>query len=164
MAMLRACAEEAGGRDVTTYIQSGNVVCNAPLAADELAARLEGAVEAATGHDVAVVLRTLAELEQVVEANPFAREAGDPTKVHVIFLDRPAAGAVPDDLDLASFAPEELAPGERELYLHLPDGMGRAKLPLALMKRTTRTRQPATARNWRTVTKLVELARAAVPA
>jgi uncharacterized protein (DUF1697 family) len=51
-------------------------------------------------------------------------------------------------------APEEMTLVGRDLYLHLPDGMGRAKLPPALGKAMV----PATARNWRTVTRLLEMA------
>jgi uncharacterized protein (DUF1697 family) len=53
-------------------------------------------------------------------------------------------------VDLASFAPEELVLKRREVYLHLPNGLGRAKLPQVLNKLKT----PVTVRNWNTVLKL----------
>lgn len=55
-------------------------------------------------------------------------------------------------------APEQLVVGERELYLHLPDGMGRSRLAAELARR--RGDVEITIRNWRTVTKLLELAAA----
>ena len=60
-----------------------------------------------------------------------------------------------DGLELDRFAPEELTVAGREVYLYLPGGIGRSALAEALARpRST----DATVRNWRTVTKLVDLA------
>ncbi|MHB8319550.1 MAG: hypothetical protein ACYDEP_10045 [Acidimicrobiales bacterium] len=67
---------------------------------------------------------------------------------------RPSSSALAD-LDHAAFEPEEFAVQGKEVYLHLPDGMARTKLPSYLDRRLN---VAITIRNWRTVTKLMELA------
>ena len=121
----------------------------------DLGEPLSAAIREATGHDVAVVVRTGAELARVVEANPYTVD--DPTRVVVAFL----ADAVDlGDLalgDLSSYLPDELTISGRELYVSVPNGQGRSKLMEALTKRSLPT--TLTVRNWRTVTALAELAR-----
>ncbi len=152
MAGLRDLFAEAGARDVRTYIQSGNVVFGHTKAADALRHDLERRIEAATGHEVTVVLRTARQLATVVAHNPFPD--AKPSTLHVGFLnDRPAKAAI-TAVDPARFAPEAMVVVGRELYLHLPNGMGRAKLPPALAK----LRTPITVRNWKTVTTLADMA------
>ena len=82
------------------------------------------------------------------------------TQLHVVFFASAPVRSVVHDIDLESFAPEECALVGKDLYLHLPNGMGRAKLPVALEKagRKAKSTDVGTARNWNTVQKLAELA------
>jgi uncharacterized protein (DUF1697 family) len=159
MSGLRDALAAAGCTDVATYIQSGNVVLTPPEPApDDLQTWLEQEISAVAGFDVPVVLRTSQELEATVAANPYPDTGG--TRLHVVFFAADPGSAVLDGLDVATFAPEACTLVGRDLYLHLPGGMGRAKLPVAL-ERAGRAAQPpavGTARNWSTVLKLVELA------
>lgn len=151
MADLRLLFESLGATDVATFIQSGNVVFSsaAPVGAVELAA----AVGERFGITTDVVLRDQIELEQVLLDNPFA--GVEPDRLHVAFLARRPDPAVWRDLDGAAFQPDQFAPHGGEVYLHLPDGMARTKLPAYLGRRL---RIPMTVRNWATVTKLSQLA------
>lgn len=153
MADLRAILADAGCADVTTYIQSGNAVfTHAARSAPKLETDLEQAIEAATGLHVPVRLRSAAQLAAVVRGNPFP--GVEPTKLVVLFLkDKPDPAAL-RSIDANAFAPEAFVARGREIYLHLPNGQGRAKLPQAL----GRIKTPATARNWQTVMKLLDLA------
>jgi uncharacterized protein (DUF1697 family) len=155
MADLRKLFAEAGATDVRTYIQSGNVVFDAPHKSEEaLRKDLERRIEASAGFEVRVMLRTAKAWAHVVDANPFPRV--EPTKLHVAFLAaKPTARAVAA-LRAEDVGSEEVVVAGREAYLHLPAGLARAKLPQALRLLET----PVTLRNWRTVTKLLELARA----
>ena len=155
---LRAAFEAGGGTDVQTYIQSGNVVFRATGARKAVVAAMEEQIVEHCGHEVAVILRTAAELEKVVDANPFTSREDDPTKLHVIFFDRAPTG-IGDGVDLDALAPEELALGRQEVYLLLPNGIGRAKLPIALGRNKAYKAGPATARNWRSTLKLLDMAR-----
>src|SRR5262245_33793585 len=119
MADLRDMVAAAGGKNVVTYIQSGNVVFDHPARAPaKLAADLEKQIAKATDLDVPVVLRTAGEWAQVVERNPFA--GADPDHLHVSFLAAPPTGLT---LDAKPFAPERFTPVERDVYLLLPNGL-----------------------------------------
>ena len=158
MSALRAALEDGGFGDVETYIQSGNVVFTPPKRAPaDLRAQVERIIEKVAGYDVSVVVRTLAELRRTVARNPFPKASG--SQLHVVFFTTAPKKSVFADLDLDAFAPEELALFGKDLYLHLPNGMGRAKLPVELDKALKRAKADrGTARNWNTVLKLVELA------
>jgi uncharacterized protein (DUF1697 family) len=153
MADLRALFVDAGCDSVTTYIQSGNVVfTHRTRSSGVLGTDLERRIKAANGFDVPVFLRSASEWAAVVQNNPFA--GVEPTKLLVAFLSVDPGPGAADAIDPAAFAPEEFVLLGREVYLHLPNGAGRAKLPQALSVLHT----PATTRNWRTVMKLLELA------
>jgi uncharacterized protein (DUF1697 family) len=147
---LRQAFRALGYTDVTTYIQSGNVVFTSDAAVG--AAGLEQAIAAQFGMNVTVVLRTSGQLESVAQRNPY-RDA-DTSKVHVGFMPRPPSAAA-RTLDLQRFSPDDAVVDGGELYLHLPNGMGRSKLPNYLGRQLE---VPITIRNWKTVTKLIELA------
>jgi uncharacterized protein (DUF1697 family) len=153
MAELRTVFESLGYTEVTTLIQSGNVMFTARAAVTTKT--LEHAIADRFGVETTVVLRTGPELERVVAANPFT--GGDVSKLHVGFFGTKPTAAVVRGFDAARFEPEEFAVHGREVYFHLPDGMGRAKLPPALDRQL---KVPVTVRNWNTVTKLVALTRA----
>jgi uncharacterized protein (DUF1697 family) len=157
MPALRATVESLGHTRVETYLQSGNVVFEPKAKATRnLSGSLASAIAEATGHDVKVVTRTAAELQDILAANPYPVD--DPTRVVVAFL-----GDAVDlgDLalgDLSDYLPDELTIAGRELYVSVPNGQARSKLMEALTKRRMPT--VVTVRNWRTVTALAELSRA----
>ena len=144
--------ESLGHDDVRTYIQSGNVVFSAKRR--PAAATLESAIEQKFGLKVDVMLRTPAQLAKAVERNPFPK--ADRSKLHVGFMARAPGAAAVRAIDADAFLPEEFAVVGSELYLHLPKGMGRTKLPDFVLRRL---KVPTTLRNWNTVTKLIELSR-----
>jgi len=154
MAALRDTCAAVGCEDVVTYIQSGNVVLKSKLTADKLRAALEGAITKEFGFNPAVMIRTAREISAVIDRNPCA--GSDDKTVHVGFLHAAPNAATKKCLGAIDCAPEELAVVGRDIYLHLPNGMGRAALPVQ-MERCLRP-APVTVRNWRTVTKLAELA------
>jgi uncharacterized protein (DUF1697 family) len=154
MADLRAQFLEAGAADVTTYIQSGNVVFRHSARPSALTRHLEAHLTAAAGFEVPVTLRTAEELATVVAGAPFPTT--EPTQLHVSFLDEPPPSGAFASVDRDAFAPEDFAAAEREVYLYLPNGIGRTKLVQAL---GLTSRLTATTRNWRTVERLLGLTR-----
>jgi uncharacterized protein (DUF1697 family) len=153
MAALREVCESVGCEDVVTYIQSGNVVLKSKLSADKLRTALETAIAAEFGFSPAVMIRTAKEMAAVIAKNPFPDV--DEKSIHVGFLHAAPSAATKKCLAAIDCAPEEVSPVGRDLYLHLPNGVGRAALPVQM----ERCLRPAaiTVRNWRTVTKLVDL-------
>ena len=157
MAELRRALEGIGLDDVRTYIVSGNVLFQSsrqdPVA---LAREIELAIETAFGFPVAVVLRDAAELRAVIAADPFPDgSATDPTRRYAIFL-----SADPDPRRLAAIdrdavAPDVFAAGDRVIHAWYRNGLQASKLAGQLTDRGLGV--TATARNWNTVRKLVEL-------
>ncbi|MCA9609943.1 MAG: DUF1697 domain-containing protein [Myxococcales bacterium] len=153
MADLRRMLEALGCTDVRTYIQSGNVVLRAPARlAARLCRALPDAIEAEHGHRPPVLLRDEKALRAVVANNPFP-EIEDPKRLHVAFLGEAPA---PDRAIDPNRSPgDRFVLRGRELYLHLPAGVGQTKLDNAYLERALGT--TSTVRNWRTVGKLLEL-------
>jgi uncharacterized protein (DUF1697 family) len=161
MADLRRIAEGCGHTDVKTYIQSGNVVFGSDSDdSARVADELHEAILADTGLDTAVTVRTTDEMEAVLMENPFLDRDDDPTHLHVAF--HVGKGPSPRDwLDPAAYLPEELATVGDRTYLYLPGGMGRSKLATDFIRKSAQKGgEMPTARNWRTVGILAEMARA----
>ena len=145
---LRAALEAHGFVNVRTYIQSGNVVFEAPRGRH--GAAISKVVEARFGHiDVPVMMRRGAELTRVEAVHPFALRGEDITKVHVTFLDsKPTAAALERLADFDTRG-DELEVIGKEVYLFCPNGYGRTKLTNKLFER--RLGVAATTRNFKTV-------------
>ena len=159
MADLRALLTGLRLRNVQTHLQSGNALFESDetdLA--QLSAKISAALEHKFGFRVDVLLRTQDEFEAVIVSNPFARSKGiEPAKLVVFFLPNALEKAKREEIAQLKFGREEIQFGKRELYIYFPDGQGRSKLPAALDRVLKKT---ATARNWNTVTKMLELASA----
>jgi uncharacterized protein (DUF1697 family) len=95
-------------------------------------------------------------LAKVVADNPFAEAAAEPTKLHVTFLAGKPAAARVRELVKQTFEPNELRVVGQRVYLRCPDGYGRSKLSNTFLEKQLDV--AGTTRNWRTVTKLAELA------
>jgi uncharacterized protein (DUF1697 family) len=149
MSELKAMCEAAGFTAVRTYIASGNVVFDSPLPEARVKAALDQALRAYAGKPVGVLVRTAAEMAEVLAANPFPKMA--PNRTVAIFLDDPPPA---DALDhVTGKQNEELGLGTREIYVHYGDGMAHSKLKIPAAK-------AGTARNINTVAKLAEMASA----
>jgi uncharacterized protein (DUF1697 family) len=146
-----------GYTDVSTYIQTGNVLFRSPgRRASTLAAAIEAQLERDFGHAPAVILRTVPDLARIVATSPYPQTGADPSRHHVTFL-----ASQPTKERLAAFrAPgsgrDELTIIGQEVYVHTPDGYAGTKLTGTLLER--RLDVLSTTRNWNTVTKLHALA------
>jgi uncharacterized protein (DUF1697 family) len=158
MEELRALCQSLKLRDSQTYVQSGNVVFRTEETdALRLAKRLEEAIERKFGFHADVVLRTTVELKECIARSPFAARKGlEPGKLIVTFFASDLEKERCDQIR-AIQAQEEIKLAKRELYIYFPDGMGRSKLVPVLDRTLKKT---GTARNWNTVTKLLEMAEA----
>jgi uncharacterized protein (DUF1697 family) len=158
---LAAMFASAGAADVRTYIQSGNVVFAAsqPLA-ERLPADIQAAIAKRFGYRIPVVVRSARDLEAVVRTNPFlvegAPKPGDEEIIAVSFLAHAPGAKLITALDAARSPPDEFVVRGREIYLRCPNGFARTKLTNAYFDAKLQT--TSTARNWRTVLKLRELA------
>jgi uncharacterized protein (DUF1697 family) len=155
MADVKEAFAAVGAENVTTYLQSGNVILDSSLSAAKLAPRLENELERRLGHDIAVLVRTRAELARLVEKNPFPEEKNG-KKLHVAFLESAPQRGRARSLDPERVAPDTFRVAGRAVYLHYPKGYGRSKLTNDYLEKQLGVR--STMRNWTTVSALAERA------
>lgn len=147
--------EGLGIHAARTYIQSGNVAFRCTRQQrPEIARRIAGATLQAHGFEPKVQVITIQELEHAIAANPFMDARKDPSNLHLWFLKD-----VPQDPDLEILErlksiTERFKLDRKVFYLHAPDGIGQSTLAAAVEKCLG---TDATARNWQTVTKTLEL-------
>ena len=143
---LKKLCEDAGFSQVRTYIASGNVVFESKRAAAAIKATLETRLEKHIGKRVAVLVRTAAEMAQVLDSNPFPKQA--PNRTVAIFLDaEPPADTL---RTITGRHAEEVRTGKREIYVFYGDRMADSKLKIPAAT-------AGTARNMNTVARLIEL-------
>jgi uncharacterized protein (DUF1697 family) len=148
MSDVRRLSEDAGFEQVRTYIQSGNIVLSSRFSKAKTREVFERALAAKFGKPIGVHLRSPAELEAILERNPFTDAA--PNRVLVFLLDRPAPKDTLSTLKIPGR--EQVHVSGREIYVHYPDGIGPSMLKI-------RAAATATSRNVNTLRKLLELAR-----
>jgi uncharacterized protein (DUF1697 family) len=154
MPELRELLAEHGHKDVATLVQSGNIVLTSRLSPRRLERDLQKQIADGLGVDTPVIVRSRDEIAEVVARDPLGDVAGNPKRYQVTFL---AAEPDPDavrSLEAIDVSPEQLVVHGREVYTWHPDGVQRSKATVALAKHLG----VGTARNWNTVTKLLELA------
>jgi len=158
MEALRALYESLKLRDAQTYVQSGNVIFRTDERdVSRLTKRIEDGIERKFGFRPSVILRTAAEMKDVIAKNPFAKRRGiEPSKLLVSFLASDPGEEAREKVRQMKGDPEELRIEGRELYIYFPNGIGRSKLPWARLEKTLKT--PGTGRNWNSVTKMMEMA------
>jgi uncharacterized protein (DUF1697 family) len=155
---LSAMFVAAGCKNVRTFIQSGNVIFDAPA---KLTAKVPCLIAAqiadSLGYKAPVVMRSMAELEDAVSSNVFLKMGAAEDSLFLMFL-----ATLPDPSKVMALDPNR-SPGDeyvvrgREIYLRLPKGVADSKLTNAYFDSKLST--TSTGRNWRTVTKLLELMR-----
>jgi uncharacterized protein (DUF1697 family) len=147
MADLKSMCMDAGFARVEAYIASGNVIFDSKAAPKRVKAALEARLLAYAGKPVGVVVRSAAEMAGVLAANPFPD--AEPRYSYAVFLDkRPPRDALDHAVGQNG---ERMFLGDREIFIHYPNGMGRSRLRIPAARN-------GTARNMNTVAKLAEIA------
>ena len=157
MKNLVALLENIGSKNVKTYIQSGNAVFeheeeNSSL----LSSRIRTTIKKSHGFEPQVLLLELEDIERAVRSNPFPEAESDPKTLHLYFL-----ASMPNNPDLGVLESvksdgERFALKDGVFYLHAPEGIGRSKLAANIEKVLS---VAATGRNWRTVCKVMAMAK-----
>lgn len=152
---LQTLFAEAGAQDVSTYIQSGNVLFNAPpKSIVRIAKNVHARIESDFGFTSPIVVRATTGLAALPARNPFLPRVTDFSRLLVFFLERPSRLT---SLDLLRFAPDEFVLSSSEVFAYFPRGVGQSKFNNTRLEKLAGS--PATGRNWNTVLKLIELAK-----
>ena len=145
-------------RDPQTYVQSGNIVFKTDERdLDKLCKNLKSAIHKKFGFQSDVILRIAKDLRAVIAGNPFAKRKDiHPGKLLVTFFTADPGEAARKQARAIRCDPEELFIEGREAYIYFPNGAGRSKLNWSLIPKTLKVQ--GTARNWNSVTKMLEIA------
>ena len=146
-----------GFDDIRTYLQSGNVLCStSKISNAALQRKIEKGFESELELDVKVLCRTSREMGLVIKNNPYLKKKNvDATKLHVTFLREPPSEKNVAALKKEKLGKEEFAVDGATVYVHCPEGYGKAKLTNNFLE--DRLGVPATTRNWKTVSKLHDM-------
>lgn len=155
MEILREMFAALGFENVKTYINSGNVIFETAEADDKkLAAKIEKAIEKEFSLNIRVMVRTIDEIEDIIKNNPFDGQFTSDRDLHVLFLDEELAAEKREMLLSNNNENEMFAVRNREIFCLLRVGFSDSLLGKDYIGKKLKT--PATARNWRTVNKLLE--------
>lgn len=153
---LRDLLAELGYKNVQTYIQSGNAVFSSAENATELSSEIRDAIEAQFGFAPQVLLLTVERFAAIASENPYPEAEATPKFLHVWFLTEKAGNPDIDAMNSIKAENERFTLTDDALYLHAPDGIGRSRLAAKIDRHLGVS---TTARNWRTVRKLLDLAK-----
>lgn len=163
MAELKRTFETMGLGQVQTYIQSGNVLFESNEGEESLRKRIEHGIEKNFGFSVSVVLRTVGELERIIRNCPFSEKevttadaASDSKSLYVSLLDEVPSQEAIEKLSACKNESEKFQVEGREVYLLFRHSIRNSKLATNLQKLGV----SMTTRNWKTINKLAELAKA----
>jgi uncharacterized protein (DUF1697 family) len=156
MPALRELLTGAGYDQVRTYVQSGNVVLESRRTPAAVAKACEELIAAELGLDIAVVVRTRDELAEVVRRDPLGDVAANPKRYQVSFLESEPDAKALEKVSALAVDGERIEAIGREIYAWHPDGVARSKLWAGLAGKGLGMK--ATARNWTTVTTLLQMA------
>jgi uncharacterized protein (DUF1697 family) len=157
--VLREKLTEAGFENVATYINSGNAIVRSRLSQKKVIATIAALCRKHFDFDKAIFAPTLAEWDEVIARNPFAKAAGNaPTTVHAALLEGTPKKEDVERIRACAVKGEDLKVINEVAYVHTPNGFGTCKMAEKFDKWIGVTN---TARNWNTVLKLAELGRTA---
>ena len=158
MTELKALFESAGFKEVTTYIQSGNVIFKSKESdPSAVSATIVKAIDKKFGYQVVVVIREPKEMAAVIKKNPFVGKRGvDEERLYVAFLEAKPAPALVKALEpLTAKSKDEYEVIGKEIYMHFPGGMGKTLFSNNFFEKKLKV--AATTRNWNTVKTLYSM-------
>lgn len=157
MEKLRDVLKELGFAQISTYIQSGNILFQSDIIEEKKLEKLiADVIYKHFGFDVGMVILTPEDLKETVRDNPFAKENIALPQPYVAFLSTIPAYSDVEVLKATNFQKDRFAVVNKNMYLHYADGAGSTKLTTAVIEKKLKLN--ATARNYKTVLKLIELA------
>ena len=160
MADLRASLEHHSDSfsHVKTWIQTGNVIFQSSRNSQELKEKMKEVILKDFGlDDVPVMIRTGQEIKEALANNPFAER--ESKRIFIAFLDQKPRQDLMDEMGRLDYSPEEYVLSEKNdmIYFYIPN-FAKYKLDTTLFEKKLQLK--ASSRNWRTTTKLAELASA----
>ncbi len=156
MDVLKAEFEGLGFKNVTSYINSGNLAFDSTKTAEaKLVSKIEKAVENLMSRTVDIMVREQKDINRIINGNPFRGEYASHKEMHVLFLKEALPAEKQTLLENSALEGERYEVNDREIYCHLPLGVAESLLTKGFFEKKPRVSY--TGRNWRTVEKLAEI-------
>lgn len=156
MEELRLTFQKLGFENITTYIQSGNVVfTSAETATLQLAAKIAESIKTDFGFEVPVMVLSCEELKAIIGNNPLNDGTKDTAFLHVTFLAENPAAFNHSDIAAKKQGNEEIIISGKVVYLYCPHGYGKTKLTNTFLE--SKLKVTATTRNWKTCGELLRI-------
>ncbi len=158
METLRKVLEELDFKNISTYIQSGNILFrSAENETATLERQIAGLIGKHFGFDVPVMVVTPGDLKKIVDDNPYAtQQLEDPAQPYISFLSEIPSVEKLEELKAIDFKGDNFINIGKTLYIHYVKSAGDSKLSNVIIE--NKLKLSSTARNWKTVNKLIELA------
>jgi uncharacterized protein (DUF1697 family) len=157
MADLRTLLTSNGYTSVSTYIQSGNILLSSDKNSASINEHIEGLIREEFNYNIPVITISVDELQKCFKENPYLKKDEDIKFLHVTFLnDAPKISTI-ENLNINTYKDDEFLVKDKFVYLHTPNGFAKTKFSNPQFEKQLNTK--ATTRNWRTVTKLIELSK-----
>ncbi|HHH54290.1 MAG TPA: DUF1697 domain-containing protein [Bacteroidetes bacterium] len=154
---LKLVFEKLNFKDITSYIQSGNIVFDSAEGLDNnlLELKIKKAILDNFGFDVPVIIRTQKEINEIIAENPFLQNDVDISHLHLTFLNK-----IPEEQNLKliskmNFSPDRFLINGKNIYIYCEGKYHKSKLTNNFFEKKLKV--TATTRNWKTVLKLSEL-------
>lgn len=145
-------------KNVQTYINSGNVIFETAKTDDKkLVEQIENAIEKEFSLSIKVMVRTIDEISEIINNNPFDGQFENDKDLHVLFLDEEIPEEKRELLISNNSENEKFAVRGREIFCHLKNGFANSLLGKDYIGKKLKV--SATARNWRTVNKVLEFSK-----
>ncbi|MBV6652822.1 MAG: DUF1697 domain-containing protein [Mameliella sp.] len=157
MADLRTHLGNIGLLNLQTYIQSGNIVFESPIAdTGLLSGNIQAVIREQYGFEVPTIVLNALDFRDIASKNCYTEAAQEePSRMLIAFLSDSPANEMANEFNALAFPNEHFTLEEKAIYLYFPNGLGRAKLHNHLIERKLKV--SSTIRNWRTVSKLLEM-------
>lgn len=155
MSDLRTLLTSNGYISVSTYIQSGNILLCSDKNPASINKHIKDLLKNEFDYNIPVITITVNELQKCFEENPYLKKDVDTKFLHVTFLNDAPKTSIIENLNINTYKDDEFLVKGKFVYLHTPDGFAKTKFSNPQFEKQLKTK--ATTRNWRTVTKLMEL-------
>jgi uncharacterized protein (DUF1697 family) len=159
MTDLAALYKKLGFKDAETYIQSGNVIFsdNEDLRVPYIASEIEISIQRRFRYNIPVLIRTIREMKRIISVNPFLAEKDfDPSKLAVMFLSEMPTDEQNQKVINIYYPPDKFKIIGKEIFIYCPNGFGKTKLFTTFFE--NKMKVTGTARNWKTVKTVLEIA------
>jgi len=156
MSKLKEILAGAGFSNVSTYIQSGNIILESVLDKTATGELVHQLIFKYFNCTVPVFCLAVSAIEDALKNNPFPNDA-EPNKVFITFLNQQPQPDLIEKLTLIDFGTEQFKITDKLLYFYVPDGMGKSKMNNNFFE--NKLKVTATGRNLNTIYKLIDLAK-----